>query len=485
MNCNSIFFKTSMRFITLFLSVLTLLPESHATSTERQCSISLTFKPSETQVTLQELVQLRLAIAEASLNGNRQLSFSLAREYRKKLLQAEQANLPLSELQKIRTELEQIAQGQKTDADEARTHAAEAELKYADWHRVHGFENASQVRMLSTSPVEAQMVQALNNNTVEIVDLNTGRILHELTGPTHHVTSLAYSGNGKRVIAREDNKKLLIWDVQTGKLLRKISANTIADFSLNFEGTEVLTAGLDPNGLHFHAIIYDVRTGLIKRIFEHEEERIKIAQFSKDGSRVFTVSANNGARIWDANTGATLANFVVERESLALSSFSPNGNYLVARVFGSSEFNVYDALTGEYLHKIDPKISFAKIMKVGNTSVIFSGIMGDVAILDLQSGALQSSFKTAQGAADTVYIFEKTGLILNMEQGGRVTKLDLATGNVIGIFSSLPNDLKTKRYEWELGKTVASHDGSIVIGVFPPLGTFFWKRRQANEPGDD
>ena len=76
---------------------------------------------------------------------------------------------------------------------------------------------------VTVSPDGKSVAVATANNTIEIWDLETKRLMSSLRGNTDQVTSLAYSPDGHSLYAGSDDKTVREWEVATGRELRRLS----------------------------------------------------------------------------------------------------------------------------------------------------------------------------------------------------------------------------------------------------------------------
>ncbi|HKV40632.1 MAG TPA: WD40 repeat domain-containing protein, partial [Blastocatellia bacterium] len=95
----------------------------------------------------------------------------------------------------------------------------------------------------------------LDDNSVTVSDLRTGRELATLRGHAGQVTSLAFSPDGKRLITASDDRTIKLWDVATWQ--------------------EVAT-------------------------FKGSTDTVNLVKFSKDGKILATATRDNVVRLWQA-----------------------------------------------------------------------------------------------------------------------------------------------------------------------------------------
>ena len=77
---------------------------------------------------------------------------------------------------------------------------------------------------------------------------------------------------------------------------------------------------------------------------------MQFAAFSPNGSRIVTASDDGTARVWNPNTGASLAEFEGHGTGVQSAAFSPNGRRIVTASW--SRALVWDAETGASLAEL-------------------------------------------------------------------------------------------------------------------------------------
>src|SRR5690606_633259 len=94
--------------------------------------------------------------------------------------------------------------------------------------------------------------------------------------------------------------------------------------------------------------IYDA--GIVTRIIPsaHTDAILRLA-LSPDGSRLVTGGMDVHFRIWNANTGALLEEFLYVGEAITAIGWSPNGNFIFVTPFSGANFIISaDPTTDSY-----------------------------------------------------------------------------------------------------------------------------------------
>lgn len=105
------------------------------------------------------------------------------------------------------------------------------------------------------------------------------------------------------------------------------------------DGGRILTASADGT-----AIIRDVESGQAVTPSLRHNASVEMAVFSPDGLRVATISQDNSARVWDASTGAPITGPIPANGPSKFVSFSRDGRRLVTPNENAAQ--IWDTMTG-------------------------------------------------------------------------------------------------------------------------------------------
>jgi WD40 repeat protein len=174
------------------------------------------------------------------------------------------------------------------------------------------------------------------------------------------LNGVAVAANGLVATASDDHTARL-WDLATGRHLRKVDAgHWIRGVALSPDGTRLVTSSLDDT-----VGLWDAADGrLIYRLIGHGRSGgNRPAAFAPDGKRFVTFGDDYYLRVWDAATGKALREHAVrptgvkvsgedadprDRERflvLGAGAFSPDGGTLALGV--SNDIHVFDVGTGK------------------------------------------------------------------------------------------------------------------------------------------
>lgn len=176
---------------------------------------------------------------------------------------------------------------------------------------------------------EGGRIAAVSAAGVAWVWERNGTLVRELPHPGAVLTAaLDRSGTQLVTVAREwrrgaELQRARIYALADGSLVREIPQRDVRAVAYSADGTAVATAG-GKSG----ALLWDVRTGrLVRRLVNAGKDARDIA-FSPDGTLVAIAGGDGGTRVWTVATGARLEHLVGPTGSVVDVDWSPDGRVL-------------------------------------------------------------------------------------------------------------------------------------------------------------
>ncbi len=146
-----------------------------------------------------------------------------------------------------------------------------------------------------------------SDNTARLWDLETGKELRRLVGHTSVVTSVAVLPDGRRALTGSWDHTARLWDLETGQELRSLVGHSavVSSVAVLADGRRALT-GSDDNT----ARLWDLETGKeLRSLVGHTNDVMCVAALP-DSRRALTGSADNTARLWDLEEGRELCSLI-------------------------------------------------------------------------------------------------------------------------------------------------------------------------------
>jgi WD40 repeat protein len=165
------------------------------------------------------------------------------------------------------------------------------------------------VQSVAVSPDGRYGISGDESGLVILWNLDTGEVLRRLEGHTDTVASLAFTPDGRHAVSASQDKTLIYWDLEEGEIIRRLTGHIDA----------VNTVAVSPDG-----------------------------RFAASGSGRGGEDEDNSLRLWDLQSGQEARRFTFFRYSVNDVSFTPNGEHLVVGT-ETEGFIVLNIKTGKAL----------------------------------------------------------------------------------------------------------------------------------------
>lgn len=185
------------------------------------------------------------------------------------------------------------------------------------------------------------------DNYIRIWDVKTGEVIDSIKATSGTTYSVAYSPDGKYVLANADpdGKRIIVnneaciymWDLKTKQLIRKFQGGKSGMTTFSPDGKLLLSSSF---GLETPICIWDVKTGQLLHKLNHEGN-IYSALFSPDGKVVISASSFQTIKIWDVKTGKLLRELDKHSAPVTYASFS-NDNKRIVSISEDNTIRIWD-----------------------------------------------------------------------------------------------------------------------------------------------
>ncbi len=290
------------------------------------------------------------------------------------------------------------------------------------------------------------------DNTVRLWDLATGREIRKLEGDSSYVFSVAFSPDGKTALSGSLDHTVRLWDLATGHEIRKLEghSDTVNSVAFSPDGKTALSGSKD-NSVR----LWDLATGREIRKLEGHSDAVNLVAFSPNGKTALSGSRDSTARLWDLATGREIRKLEGHSGIVYSVAISPDGKTALSGSWDNS-VRLWDLATGHEILKLEGHSSMVTSVAFspdGKTAL--SGSVDKTAILwDLATGREIRKLEGHSNAVWSVAFSPDGKTALSGSWDFTVRLWDLATGREIR---------KLEGHSGEVRSVAISPDGKTAL----------------------
>jgi WD40 repeat protein len=222
--------------------------------------------------------------------------------------------------------------------------------------------HADVVHSVAYSPDETMVISSGRNDKILILwDLATGKELRRFAGHTDKVRQVVFLPDSKRVLSSSEDSTLILWDVATAKPIRsfKKHANEVKGVALRPFRNLFISACADAT-----LMLWDLDCATPTpqtcdqpvRVFEkgnngHSQEINQVA-ITSDGKQALSTSADTSLVLWDIATGQPIRRFEADENGLETRGVAIlPGDRLALSSGLDPELKLWDLATGQVIRR--------------------------------------------------------------------------------------------------------------------------------------
>ncbi|MGB3533593.1 MAG: 4-Cys prefix domain-containing protein [Microcoleaceae cyanobacterium] len=180
---------------------------------------------------------------------------------------------------------------------------------------------------IAAHPNGQTLATGKTNGIVEIVDLQTGRILQTFSGHTSTVAAMDISPDGRYLATGGSDKTIKIWDLWNSRLLRTIYGHRgwVYDIAFSPDGQTLASVSQDQT-----LRLWDINTGQQLDQLRGQAREVQAIAFSPDSQLLVTGSNEGYIELWDWRTRQLVRSIPAHSQAIWSIAISPDGQTLAS-----------------------------------------------------------------------------------------------------------------------------------------------------------
>lgn len=158
-----------------------------------------------------------------------------------------------------------------------------------------------------------------------LFDVETGKELRRFIGHTDHICAITFQPEGKCLTSCSNDGTIRRWNVETGECLGTLEfKSAVKSVAYNADGTKLL-ATFSARAI----VMWQIGSGEEPKIFKGHTGPVLSAIFNSDETKIISTSSDNTVRLWNVETGDSEV-VVSHNISVRCASMSADDRYLIS-----------------------------------------------------------------------------------------------------------------------------------------------------------
>ena len=326
------------------------------------------------------------------------------------------------------------------------------------------------VNSVCYSPDGKYLVSAsgVNDHTIKLWELATGKVVKTLTGHTGDINSVTYSLDGAYLAnaSTDDDGTVKIWEVRTWNCVKTLKANGGGALCYSPDGAYL--ANVSAYGSIIE--LWEVETGKCVKTLRHTN-RVTSVAYSPDGKYLASCSLDKTVKLWEVATGKCIKTLENHTDIITSVAYSLDGAYLASCSWDKT-IKLWEVATGKCIKTLEGHTNFVYSVVFSPDGKYLASSSADQTIR-LWEVASWECKKTLGGHITFVMSIDYSpdGKYLSSGLYDKVIKIsEVATGKCVKILTEDVEDAEFFRY---IESVVYSPDGKYIAGGCCTIGSIY------------
>jgi WD40 repeat protein/serine/threonine protein kinase len=325
------------------------------------------------------------------------------------------------------------------------------------------------VRTVAFSSDGSLLASGGDDSSVILWDVNSRKLLRTIVDKTT-VNSVAFSPDGKTVASGGNDNTIRLWNSSSGVLISTLYGHSAAVISVAFspDGKILASASLDRN-----VKLWDVGGRMLINTLSGHTDFVFSVAFSPDGKTLASGSYDHTVRLWAVSSAKLLNTLPASPDTSFVSgvAFSPDGTILASGSGdptggGNSGVRLWNVGSGSLIRTLSAtSFVWSVAFSPDGKTLTSSSSEGTVWLWNVGSGKLINTLSDHIAEVNSVAYSPDGKTILSGSKDGVVRLWDTSNGNVIRNLYGNTNWVDSVAYAPD-GKTVASDGNDAVVRVW-------------------
>jgi WD40 repeat protein len=323
--------------------------------------------------------------------------------------------------------------------------------------------HSESVNSVAFSPNGAQLVSGSDDWSIRIWDMRMNEVISVLRShgypvinviPSHAVTSVAFSPDGRQVVSGSMDNTVRIWDVQSTKQITLLQGHHEGVLSVSFSPDAALVASGSADGT---IRVWDIQAPprSMELLDDSNSKPTEELVISLNGARLVSTAGKLG-RVWDMSTGQEIAVLDGHTGIIWVVAFSPDSNGLrIVTGSGDKTVRVWNTQTGQQLARFSVNDTPRAVALLADGTRVVAGLNnGKMPVWDVSTGEQLALLVEPQDILSAVALSPGGSRVVSCSDYGPARLWDVASGDHVAVIGSL---------DYIISSVAFSPDGSRVV----------------------